>query len=69
MMGYIVDLTISEDVVDLILKKFSDSGNHARVHNEIRAFVGDTNTLRLGDSDRVLDEIVRLIGIYCVEPQ
>ena len=55
--------------MDLILKKYAESGNQAQIHNEIRVFVGDTTTLRLGHSDHVLDEIVRLIKKYCVDPQ
>ena len=81
MMGYIVDLTIvmhglfwlkrsvSEDAVDSILKKYAESGNHAKVHNEIRVFVRDATTLRLGHSDHVLEEIICLIKKYCVDPQ
>jgi hypothetical protein len=71
MMGYIVDLTIvmhrlsavevSKERVVSILEDYVVSGNISQVHNDIRKFVSDIPTLRLGDKDHTLNEIIRLI--------
>ncbi|KAI0251027.1 hypothetical protein BJV78DRAFT_1213904 [Lactifluus subvellereus] len=70
-MGYIVDLTIvmhrlstvevSKERVVSILEDYVMSGNKIQVHNDIRKFVSDIPTLRLGDKDHTLNEIIRLI--------
>jgi hypothetical protein len=77
-MGYIVDLTvimhrlfrqtrdISEAEVNLVLRAYVQSESQVDVHTAIRKFSG---TMRLVSTDHVLDEIIRLIKKYCVDPE
>jgi len=77
MMGYIVDLTIvmrrlsavevSKERVVSVLEDYAKSGNISQVHNDIRKFISNIPTRWLGDRDYVLNEIIRLIEVYCIQ--
>ena len=76
-MGYIVDLTIvmhrlsaaevSEERVVTVLQDYAKSKEISQVHNDIRKFVSDIPTLRLGDKDYPLNETIRLIEKHRVQ--
>jgi hypothetical protein len=76
-MGYIVDLTIvmhrlpatdvSKQHIVSVLQRYVESGEILRVHNDIRKYVNNIPTFRLGDTDHTLKEIERLIETNCNE--
>ena len=79
-MGYIIYLTIimnklflrtrdvSEEHITSVLGAYAKSGEQARIHNVILRFTESMEGRRLVDKDYVLEEIIRLINEYRVDP-
>jgi len=79
-MGYIVDLTVAlSDVFEstgdvspgslqLAIKDLVTSGLKAKIHAEIRNFVGVTSAFTYYGHDLIMERVIDLITQFCVLP-